>query len=58
MNNDTLILVALANELEGFIHKIIPESINISNYSGALFTLKPEEKEGQFCGVLMYKQQV
>ena len=56
--NDGLALVALANELEAFIQQCVPDSARVSKYGGTLFTLKPEEKEGQFCGVFVYSAHV
>lgn len=58
MSDDVLNFVSLAGELEAFIQHTIPESVTVSKYGGTLFTLKPEEKEGQFCGVFIYKQHV
>ena len=56
---DTAIeLIALADELEAFIRSVIPKATTVSKYGGKLFTLKPEEKEGQFCGVFIYKAHV
>lgn len=56
--NDALTLVALANELEVFIQNCVPDSSKVNKYGGTLFTLKPEEKEGQFCGVFVYSAHV
>ena len=56
--NKTLDLVAIANELEAFIQSCVPDSSSVSKYGGTLFTLKPEEKEGQFCGVFVYSAHV
>ena len=58
MENDPLDLVSIANELEAFIQSTIPDAVTISKYGGTLFTLKPEEKEGQFCGVFIYSKHV
>jgi len=55
---DTLNLLSLAEELEELIRSTIPKSHTVSKYGGTLFTLKPEEKEAQFCGVFIYKQHV
>lgn len=49
---------ALAAELEEFIQHTVPKSTPVQKYGGTLFTLRPEEKEGQFCGVFMYKNHV
>ena len=58
MESKTLDLVAIANELEAFIQSCIPEASTRGKYGGTLFTLKPEEKEGQFCGVFVYANHV
>lgn len=58
MKNNTLTLIALADELEDFIQRSIPISKKVSKYGGVLFTVKPDEKEGQFCGVFIYTQHV
>jgi len=58
MSTDALNLVALADELEAFIQHVVPKCHSVSKYGGRLFTLKPEEKEGQFCGVFVQKQNV
>ena len=58
MENDMLDLVSIGNELEAFIQSCVPNSSRVSKYGGTLFTLKPEEKEGQFCGVFIYAAHV
>jgi len=58
MSNDVLSLVALAEEIETLIRGTIPKCVGVNKYGGTLFTLKPEEKEGQFCGVFIYKKHV
>jgi len=57
LNDDSVNLIALADELEELIQATIPKSTRVSKYGGTLFTLKPEEKEGQFCGVFITKLQ-
>lgn len=57
-DNNTVELVSLASELEAFVCSCVPQSIKVSKYGGTLFTLKPEEKEGQFCGVFIYSAHV
>jgi len=49
---------ALADELEALISATVPKSQAVQKYGGTLFTLKPDEKEGQFCGVFIYKAHV
>ena len=58
MNDSVLHLAALANELESLISASVPGANTVSKYGGMLFTLKPEEKEGQFCGLFVYKDHV
>jgi len=58
MSENTLALVSLADELENLILQVISGSVTVEKYGGTLFTLKPEEKEGQFCGVFIYKAHV
>ena len=58
MNDKALSLISVANELEAFIQEYIPESSSLNKYGGVLFTIKPDEKEGQFCGVFLYSQHV
>lgn len=58
MSDPTLLLMALAEQLEVFIMDTIPGAERVHKYGGTLFTLKPDEKEGQFCGVFIYKEHV
>lgn len=58
MNDSVLTMVALAEEIEAFILDTIPTAETVQKYGGTLFTLKPEEKEGQFCGVFVHKKHV
>jgi len=58
MTENTLNLLPLADELEAFISNTIPNSKTVSKYGGTLFTLNPEAKEGQFCGIFIYKEHV
>ena len=58
ISNDALSLIGLAEELEAFIQSAVPMCQTVKKYGGTLFTLKPEEKEGQFCGVFIYKKHV
>ncbi len=51
-------LSALAEEIEMLISATIPKSTTVQKYGGTLFTLKPDEKEGQFCGVFLQKNNV
>ena len=58
MSEDAISFISLAEELETYIQNVIPKSKRVEKYGGTLFTLKPEEKEGQFCGVFVYKTHV
>ena len=44
--------------LDELIHKAAPKSETVSKYGGVLYTVKPDEKEGQFCGIFSYKNHV
>ncbi|PWQ93417.1 DUF1801 domain-containing protein [Leucothrix arctica] len=58
MSTEPLSLISLANELEALIHHSVPDCTSHSKYGGTLFTVKPDEKEGQFCGVFIYTEHV
>ncbi|MCL1035764.1 DUF1801 domain-containing protein [Shewanella submarina] len=58
MTTQPLDLLPLADQLEAFIQESIPNASRVSKYGGTLFTLKPELKEGQFCGVFIYAAHV
>jgi len=58
MSIDALSLIGLAEEIEACIRSTVPNCSSLSKYGGTLFTLKPEEKEGQFCGVFIYQKHV
>jgi len=51
-------MIALAEELEALILATIPSAVKVPKYGGTLFTLKPEEKEGQFCGIFIHQRHV
>ena len=44
--------------LNDVILKAAPKSQIVEKYGGVLYTLNPDEKEGQFCGVFAYKNHV
>ena len=48
----------ISEMLEEMILKAFPKAVAVSKYGGVLYTLKPDEKEGQFCGVFSYKNHV
>ncbi|WP_395343749.1 DUF1801 domain-containing protein [Ningiella sp. W23] len=58
MSTQALNLVSLANELEEFVKRVVPDCTSYAKYGGTLFTVKPDEKEGQFCGVFTYAEHV
>ena len=49
---------AIIERLVGLIRSTVPDAESLSKYGGTLFTLYPEEKEGQFCGVFASKNHV
>ncbi len=51
-------MIALEDEINYFIKELVPGVETVKKYGGTLFTLNPDEKEGQFCGVFMYKKHV
>jgi len=46
----------LVGRLHDLILRVVPEAETVSKYGGTLYTLHPDEKEGQFCGVFSYKE--
>ncbi|GAB1258391.1 DUF1801 domain-containing protein [Aurantivibrio plasticivorans] len=58
MTDNDLTLTDLEKELESFILACVPKSTCVSKYGGTLFTLKPDEKEGQFCGLFVHTNHV
>ena len=58
MNIGPLCMISLADELEQFVLSTIPKTKTVQKYGGTLFTLKPEEKEGQFCGIFIQQKHV
>ena len=48
----------LIKKLNDIIRRSVPKVETVSKYGGTLYTLKPEEKEGQFRGVFPYKEHV
>ncbi len=56
MVDDTFAVMEIAEMLERFILDTIKGATKVEKYGGSLFTLKPDEKEGQFCGVFIYKK--
>jgi hypothetical protein len=48
----------LVELLDSLVMAVVPKSNKVAKYGGTLYTLKPEEKESQFCGVFPYKAHV
>ncbi len=48
----------LIRELNATILKAVPKASVVGKYGGTLYTLKPDEKESQFCGLFPYKDHV
>lgn len=44
--------------LDELIVQAAPKSSTVPKYGGVLYTMKPDEKEGQFCGIFVYKNHV
>ncbi|GAA4451589.1 DUF1801 domain-containing protein [Novipirellula rosea] len=44
--------------LDSLVMAAVPKATKVAKYGGTLYTLKPDEKEGQFCGVFPYKTHV
>ena len=51
-------LTAVFEQLVELVKRAVPKAQQTSKYGGIIFTLKPDEKEGQFCGVFPYKSHV
>ena len=48
----------LTHSINDLILQAVPKATTCPKYGGMLYTLKPDEKEGQFCGVFVYKHHV
>ncbi|MGI9516977.1 MAG: DUF1801 domain-containing protein [Pirellulaceae bacterium] len=48
-------LVALLHQL---VMAAVPRSTTEEKYGGTLYTVRPDEKEAQFCGIFTYKGHV
>lgn len=48
----------LINELSQMILSAVPKAETVEKYGGVLFTLNPDQKEGQFCGLFSYEKHV
>ena len=48
----------IAKSLAEIVRRAEPQASTVDKYGGVLFTLQPELKEGQFCGVFKYTKHV
>ncbi|TWU44817.1 hypothetical protein Poly51_58830 [Rubripirellula tenax] len=48
----------LVELLDSLVMAALPKSTKVAKYDGTLYTLKPDEKEGQFCGVFPHNAHV
>lgn len=51
-------LSTLFEDLVTLVSKTVPRAESYEKYGGIVFTIKPDEKEGQFCGVFPYASHV
>lgn len=51
-------LDAIVARLDRIIRDVEPNVTAVPKYGGTLYTLAPDEKEGQFCGVFPYANHV
>lgn len=49
---------AITKLIHDLIQRAVPKAQTVPKYGGILYTLKPDEKEGQFCGVFVFKNHV
>ncbi|WP_324752710.1 DUF1801 domain-containing protein [Roseovarius sp. Pro17] len=49
---------AIVRKLDQIIRQTVPKVETLPKYGGTLYTLKPSEKEGQFCGIFRYEDHV
>lgn len=48
----------LVELLDSLVMAAVPKATKVAKYGGMLYTVNPDEKEGQFCGVFPYKAHV
>ena len=48
----------IVDKLSSLILKAVPKAQVVEKYGGTLYTLKPEEKESQFCGIFQFENHV
>ena len=44
--------------LDALIRETVPDAVAVAKYGGTLYTRRPDEKEGQFCGVFPHARHV
>lgn len=49
---------ALIALLHNIVSTAVPKASTVKKYGGTLYTLHPDEKEAQFCGIFPYKAHV
>jgi hypothetical protein len=49
---------AIVKRLDRIVQSCAPQVVRVSKYGGTLYTLWPKQKEGQFCGVFVFKDHV
>jgi hypothetical protein len=49
---------AIIKGLDRIIRECVPDAVRVSKYGGTLYTLHPDQKDGQFCGIFAYKDHV
>lgn len=47
---------AIVTHLDALIRHEVPDAVAVAKYGGMLYTRRPDEKEGQFCGVFAYEK--
>jgi len=48
----------LVDLLDDLIRRTVPDVTTVDKYGGTLYTLRPQQKEGQFCGIFPYAHHV
>ena len=48
----------ISQMLDELILRAAPKAKTVPKYGGVLYTVKPQETEGQFCGIFVYKKHV
>jgi hypothetical protein len=48
----------VAQMLDELISRVAPRAATVPKYGGTLYTLKPDERDGAFCGIFGYRNHV